>query len=86
LYPIWNARTAAGRQIELSASDPEGLISLSLPAGRHQVEIVASPLPSEIAGAMISAASLVVLLGLVILGKRRGEKLSQGIGTDSNRR
>lgn len=67
-FPSWrlfDARSSA--EIELRASEEDGLMAFDLPAGRHHLTLRTVPLREEIVGATISAATLLFMIGIVLV-------------------
>jgi len=66
-YPNWTARLVGetGR-LTTTPSEPEGLVSLRVPQGKHDVQLRLDRSKSELAGQLISLASLVVALCLTL--------------------
>ncbi|MEK6574913.1 MAG: hypothetical protein AABZ58_11465, partial [Chloroflexota bacterium] len=61
-FPGWTA-TLDGNPIPIRPSPPHGVITLDLPAGRHEVHVARQPTSSQVAGSLISLIAL-LLLGL----------------------
>jgi hypothetical protein len=72
-FPLWTAVPITQSDSTLSLrSSEDGLIEVSLPAGKHDFELVFGGGFAEKAGLVVSAASIVVLLaGFALLGWRR---------------
>jgi len=68
-FPGWSARVD-GQQEEVAASVPEGLVSLSLPAGEHQIELRFEETPLRAAADLVSLLALAALFGLLIRSRR----------------
>ena len=66
-YPNWTAQLVGetGR-LTTTPSEPEGLVSLRVPQGKHDVQLRLDRSKSELAGQLISLASLVVALCLTL--------------------
>jgi hypothetical protein len=60
-FPGWAARLD-GRPHPLQPAPADGLIMLSVPAGRHRLRLALEPTAPERAGQLISAASLAIIL------------------------
>jgi hypothetical protein len=60
-FPGWDARLD-GNPLPLSPSVPDGLLRLTVPGGEHRVEITLRRGAAELAGQIISAISVVLLL------------------------
>ncbi|HEY0551910.1 MAG TPA: hypothetical protein VGF13_20065, partial [Verrucomicrobiae bacterium] len=71
----WTARLDGGK-VELRATDPAGLMSVSTPAGIHVVELSLPPSPPERVGAATSAFSLLSLLLFIGIELRSKSKFS----------
>jgi 6-pyruvoyl-tetrahydropterin synthase related domain len=73
-YPGWTARTDGnGIALPLEPSKPEGLISIALPGGTHQLQVTLETTPIERAGQVVSLISLCIAAMLAVrraLGKR----------------
>jgi hypothetical protein len=52
-YPTWVA-TLDGKPIEIAPSSPNGLITLTVPAGQHTIKVFQQPTLPQIAGTIIS--------------------------------
>ncbi|HLB47952.1 MAG TPA: 6-pyruvoyl-tetrahydropterin synthase-related protein [Anaerolineales bacterium] len=61
-FPGWTA-TLDGNPIPIRPSPPHGVITLDLPAGRHEVQVARQPTSPQVAGSLISLIAL-LLLGL----------------------
>lgn len=69
-FPAWTlTHEGSGRQVRISPDPETGLIRASLPAGDHDLRLEIRTLPEERIGAAASAASLVVILGLLMRGR-----------------
>jgi uncharacterized membrane protein len=71
----WIARLDGGK-VELRPTDPEGLMSVRVPAGNHIVELSLPPLLPERVGAATSAFSLLSLL--LFIGIKSKPRTSSG--------
>ena len=69
-FPGWRAEID-GRPAEIKTTDPEGLISLQVPAGEHWVEIIFENTPIRAWGERVSLASLAVCVLLLALAWAR---------------
>ena len=69
-FPGWQA-TIDGVPAPHRTQPPYGLISLDVPAGDHTVAIRHGTTPVRTLGALISALSLVIALGLILTSFRR---------------
>ena len=73
-YPGWQAQDITDqRMLPISPSEPDGFISVEVPAGKHQILLQLEILPPERIGLMISAFSclLACVSGLVSIFRRR---------------
>jgi len=69
-FPAWEA--SVDGQAQPRAFDPaSGLLQVNLAPGRHVVTVRWARLPAEVAGLWVSAAALLVWLGLLAVGRRR---------------
>ena len=64
-YPGWRA-TVDGNPIPITPTDPDGLISFDVPAGRHTVCVRFGETPLRLLADAVSLLSLIVLLALII--------------------
>ncbi len=64
-FPGWRV-WVDGEPVEAIPSDPEGLITFDVPAGRHTVAIRFGETPLRLAADVISLFSLILLLGLAL--------------------
>ncbi|MGB5959492.1 MAG: 6-pyruvoyl-tetrahydropterin synthase-related protein [Coleofasciculaceae cyanobacterium] len=64
-YPGWSARVDY-RKISVQPSQPEGLVKLEIPSGKHQVKITLEAGLKERLGQAISTASVLILLLLFL--------------------
>ena len=70
-YPNWSAQIFSDRQtIDVEPSQPDGLISLFIPKGEHEVLLQLQQSPAETVGQIISLASIVIVLAYVLVRKR----------------
>jgi len=69
-FPGWQA-TVDGLSVPHRTQPPYGLISLDVPAGDHTVAIRHGTTPVRTAGAIISSASLLIVISLLIFGFRQ---------------
>jgi hypothetical protein len=72
-FPGWSAALESGIALEAKPSIPGGLVSVSVPPGKHLITITRRKTSPEIIGAVVSVVALGVLLLMVIRTKR--EKL-----------
>jgi len=64
-FPGWRARDEeSGEDLRLSATEETGLLSLSVPAGQHNILVSLQLLWQERVGLALSVATLVLLIGL----------------------
>ena len=72
-FPNWKAQIDGERHdATVQPSRPDGLISLSIPNGHHQVRLSLEKSPEELTGQTISLASLILLLiGIALFGLLR---------------
>ncbi len=76
-FPGWAARDAAHPEITYPITlSPEGagLMTVTVPPGEHLVRLELETLPPEHYGAIISAAALCILLGMLAYSRKRGER------------
>ncbi len=69
-FPGWTV-TADGEPVAIEPAAPYGLISFSLPAGQHQVDVVLGETPVRRLGMWVSVVALGVVVGLVVVRRRR---------------
>jgi len=74
--PGWRA-DLNGEQLEISPTSPEGLISLTVPQGTHQVRLTYTGTDLQMLTELISLASLVII-GLVTWGWPRTQRRQDG--------
>ena len=66
-YPYWNARMLDDTtRLSLSPSMPDGLVTLSVPPGNHDVQLRLERSGAELAGEVISLASAAIALTLAL--------------------
>jgi 6-pyruvoyl-tetrahydropterin synthase related domain len=70
-FPGWRARSQAGQELRLSASDKLGLLVVHAPAGDNEITLQLEPLWQERVGAAVTALTLVVLALTVWIGWRQ---------------
>ncbi len=68
-FPGWRAYVD-GRPVEVWPSQPEGLITFDLPAGRHTVEVVWGSTPARTIATMLSLVALALCLYLAYVAAR----------------
>jgi hypothetical protein len=71
-FPGWIARLD-GHPLAVRPSSPDGLLRFSVPAGEHRVELILSRNAPELAGRIVSAVSIVLLLACALRVRLRGE-------------
>ena len=76
-HPGWQAHID-GQPVPHRVSPPYGLIELDVPTGRHTIELRMGSTPIRTAGAVISVATLFVLLALWA-GSKRKSKAAQDL-------
>ena len=75
-YPTWTAQLPAeSSSLAVHPSQPDGLISISIPQGSHDVLLQITRSHAEKIGEIISLISVVVLLSYVYLSRHRDGKL-----------
>ena len=67
-FPGWQVRMD-GAPVAHRLSPPDGLIEFDVPAGRYRIDMRMGSTPPRTAGMAISAATLLVLLGLLFVGR-----------------
>ena len=72
-YPYWRAYLSGeGAELSVAPSQPDGLISLSVPSGNHEVQLRLERSWPELIGELISLASIAIALCLAMfLAKNR---------------
>jgi hypothetical protein len=80
-FPGWRA-TVNGVSAEIRPEGPNGLITLDLPPGTHDVRLQFGSTPPRIAGALLSGLGVLGIAALFILDRRR----RQGAATSANLR
>lgn len=65
-YPGWTA-TLDGQPVEIYPEDEIGQIAMDVPAGEHTISLAYTGTPVQAVGALITVASLVVAVGLVVV-------------------
>ena len=87
-YPNWKAHLkgeSAG--LDVQASQPDGLISLSLPSGNHQVLLELERSKAEKIGEIVSLVSILIALVYVVASKlQRNVSLVRALAETTNRR
>lgn len=68
-FPGW-AATVDGRPVPVGIQQPNGLLSLEIPAGQHGVEVWYAGTPIQHAADGLALAGLVICAGLMIRGRR----------------
>jgi hypothetical protein len=69
-FPGWRA-TIAGQPIPIEPSDPNGLITFDVPAGRQTITVAFEDTPTRTLANVISFAALIVLVGVLARGVPR---------------
>ncbi|MBI4316770.1 MAG: hypothetical protein HY679_12615, partial [Chloroflexi bacterium] len=64
-FPGWSA-TLDGRPAVIRVTAPGGLITVPVPAGMHTLTLALRPTAPQVAGSLISLASLVILLAVTL--------------------
>ncbi|HEV7373402.1 MAG TPA: 6-pyruvoyl-tetrahydropterin synthase-related protein [Pyrinomonadaceae bacterium] len=71
-YPNWTAHLIEeSSSLDVQPSQPDGLISLSIPEGNHQVLLVLERSKAEDIGRFISLISIVLILSFIVAIKRQ---------------
>jgi hypothetical protein len=71
-YPNWTAHLRGEpSNLTVQPSQPDGLVSLSIPRGSHDVVLEMKRSKAERSGQIISLMSLVITLSYVAMNKRR---------------
>jgi hypothetical protein len=66
-YPYWTAHlTGESASLNLQPSEPDGLLSLSIPGGDHQVLLELERSKAELTGLVISLISIVITLSYIV--------------------
>jgi hypothetical protein len=75
-YPNWTAHLIEeSSSLIVQPSQPDGLISLSIPEGNHQVLLVLERGKAEDIGRLISLISIVLTLSFIVAIKRQQNRL-----------
>jgi hypothetical protein len=69
-FPGWQA-TIAGQEVPIVPSDPNGLITFEVPAGRQTITVAFEDTPSRTLANVISLAALMVFAGVLVRGVPR---------------
>ncbi|MEL7672868.1 MAG: hypothetical protein AAGU78_03930, partial [Chloroflexota bacterium] len=69
----WRARLD-GRPVTLRATEPDGLIALSVPEGRHELQLSYSATGARRAGWVLTAAAFALGLRLTARRERAGTR------------
>jgi len=78
-FPGWRA-WVDGQEVVIRPEGPQGLITLEVPAGEHQVSLRFGATPARRAGLALSAVSGLIWLGLLVMGGwRKGEKADHAL-------
>ena len=71
-YPNWTAQlNSVPTKINIEPSKPDGLISLSIPSGEHEVLLQLQQGPAETVGKIISLISIVLVCFWCLFVTRR---------------
>jgi len=72
-YPYWKGyQSGEAAELTVTPSQPDGLISLSVPRGNHDIQLRLERGKPELIGQLISLASIAIALSLALyLGKKR---------------
>lgn len=82
-FPGWRA-WVDGEPVEIAPAEPHGFITVPVPAGTHTLELrFGSTLPRT-GGTVVSLASLLTLLGLVLQGAHRVRTHREGAHRDAS--
>jgi hypothetical protein len=81
-FPGWRA-WVDGQQVDATHSEPEGLITFEVPAGRHTVHVRFGETPLRRIADAVSAASLLGLVMAVLLSPRASPHGPSGMGLAS---
>ena len=66
-YPGWTARlTGEPSNLTVQPSKPDGLLSVAVPDGKHQISLQLIQTMSEIAGQLISTVSAIITILLIV--------------------
>ena len=84
-FPGWQA-TIAGQPIPIEPSDPNGLISFEVPAGRQTITVAFEDTPTRTLANAISLAALIVLVGVLVFWTRLPATQSRAWRADADRR
>jgi hypothetical protein len=66
-FPGWQG-FVDGVQVAVRPEGPQGLIALDVPAGEHEVRLIFGSTPARSAGLGVSLVSLLIWIGLLVLG------------------
>jgi hypothetical protein len=70
-YPGWTARLAGEQdRLNLEPSTPDGLLRLSVPSGRHAIDLRLERSPAEFLGHIVSAFSALIVMLLLYAGRK----------------
>jgi hypothetical protein len=72
-YPYWHAQmSGTSTELTVTPSQPDGLISLAVPAGNHEVRLRLERSKPEAFGQIISLVALVITLSVALyLSKKK---------------
>ncbi len=73
-FPGWQV-SIDGQPVEHRVSVPVGLLEVDVPAGEHRIDARMGSTPDRVAGAAISWGVVVVVLGLLIWGRKSTSRL-----------
>ena len=73
-FPGWKV-TIDGQETELSVTEPDGRMLVSVPAGRHELKMILEPTSARRLGTGISLAAGLMFLVVVTIGWRRSSVL-----------
>jgi 6-pyruvoyl-tetrahydropterin synthase related domain len=79
-WPGWRAEVD-GQAVPVTPSDPHGLITVPVPAGEHIVRVYLGSTAARDVGNMVTLASVIGVLGIVIVLRRRGRFETGGFET-----
>jgi len=71
-YPGWQARDMTDQRIlPVNASTPDGFLSISVPAGKHTIDLTLNAQQPERIGVIVSATSCLLAIVLGVISVRR---------------
>ena len=68
-FPGWRV-TVDGEEVPVAPSDPEGLLTFDLPAGRHVVAVRFTETPLRLLADVLSSLSLILFVALIFVSPR----------------